>query len=163
VAKGSVFHFKLPLFPYPSKNLLNSQTAVIHWYIYMSTPSTDDILVGRGDQILTHSFDTLRRHLEEAQHHRSPRLSFMTHQHHRVRDFVVTELPRLGHALSPEHISAKTSLSLDLVSDILDELEANRFFLVRDRNGRVSWAFPVTSERTPHGLELSTGESIYAA
>jgi hypothetical protein len=129
----------------------------------MNTPTTEDILLGRGDRILTHSFDTLRRHLEEAQHQRSPRLSFMTPQHHLVRDFVVTELPRLGRALDREHISEKTALSLDVVSGILDQLEANRFFLVRDRDGRVSWAFPVTSERTPHRLELSTGESIYAA
>jgi hypothetical protein len=129
----------------------------------MRTPATDEILVGRGDRILTRSFDTLRRHLEDAQHQRSPRLSFMTEEHHRVRDFAVTALPRLGRALPPELIAGETGLSRDRVEAILDELELHRFFVVRDGQRRVSWAFPVTSERTPHGLELTTGEAIHAA
>jgi hypothetical protein len=129
----------------------------------MRAPTTDDILVGRGDRILTHSFDVLRRNLEDAQHSRSPRLSFMTGEHHRVRDFAVTELPRLGRALPPGHIAEGTDLPVDRVEAILNELEGNRFFLVRDQERRVSWAFPVTSERTPHRLDLSTGETIHAA
>jgi hypothetical protein len=129
----------------------------------MRTPTTDEILVGRGERILTHSFDAIRRHLEAARHSRSPRLSFMTGEHHRVRDFAVTELPRLGRALSLAHIAEGTGLSRDRVEAIVNELEVNRFFLVRDGERRVSWAFPVTSERTPHRLELSTGEAIHAA
>ncbi len=129
----------------------------------MRTPTTDDILVGRGNRILTHSFDVLRRHLEDQQHSRSPRLSFMTGEHHRVRDFAVAELPRFGRALPKEHIAERTGLRLDRVEAILDELEVHRFFLVRDEERRVSWAFPVTSARTPHRLELSTGEAIHAA
>jgi len=146
-----------------SKNPSRPQVYSVHWYIHMHKPTTDEILVGRGDRILTHSFDVLRRHLENAQHSRSPRLSFMTEEHHRVRDFAVAELPRLGRALPPEHIAERTGLRLDRVEAILDELEVQRFFLVRDEERRVSWAFPVTSERTPHQLELSTGESIHAA
>ncbi|HEY7699993.1 MAG TPA: hypothetical protein VIE88_16330, partial [Vicinamibacteria bacterium] len=88
---------------------------------------------------------------------------FMNEQHHRVRDFVVTELPRVGRALPSRHVADETGLPLDRVEAILDELERRRFFLVRDEEGRVAWAFPVTSEKTPHRLELSTGESIYAA
>ncbi len=129
----------------------------------MKTQTTDQILVGRGDRIFTRSFDTLRRHLEDAQHHRSPRLSFMTEEHHRVRDFAVAELPRLGRALPASHIAEKTVLPLDRVEVILQELEVNRFFLVRDFERRVSWAFPVTSETTPHRVELSSGETIHAA
>lgn len=129
----------------------------------MQTPTPDEILVGRGDRILTHSFDTLRRHLEDSKERRSPRLSFMTKEHHRVRDFVVAELPRLGRAIPPEHIAEKTALALDRVAAILDDLEVHRFFLVRDEERHVSWAFPVTSETTPHRLELSTGEAIHAA
>jgi hypothetical protein len=129
----------------------------------MQTPTADEILVGRGDRMLTSSFDAVRRHVEQAQHSRSPRLSFMTAEHHRVRDFAVTELPRLGSALPPERIAGATGLPLERVESILNELELNRFFLVRDRERRVSWAFPVTSERTPHRLELSTGEAIHAA
>lgn len=129
----------------------------------MNTPTTDEILVGRGDRILTHSFDVLRRHLEASQHARSPRLSFMTEEHHRVRDCAVAELPRVGRALPPGHIAERTGLRVDRVEAILDDLEVHRFFLVRDEERRVSWAFPFTSERTSHRLELSTGESIHAA
>jgi hypothetical protein len=87
----------------------------------------------------------------------------MTAAHHRVRDFAVSELPRLGRALPPEHVAEKTGLPSERVESILNELESHRFFLVRDPQGRVSWAFPVTSEETPHRLELSTGEAIHAA
>ena len=129
----------------------------------MNTPTSDDVLLGRGDRILLQSFDILRRHVDTHLETRSPRLAFMTEEHHRIRDFAVTELPRLGRALPPEHIASETGISLDRVDAILGELERQRFFLVRDPAGRVSWAFPVTSEETPHRLRLSTGESIYAA
>jgi hypothetical protein len=87
----------------------------------------------------------------------------MTEDHHRVRDFAVTELPRLGRPLPPEHIAERTGLPLDRVEAMLSDLETHLFFLVRDGEGRVSWAFPVTSDKTPHALELSTGETIQAA
>ncbi len=87
----------------------------------------------------------------------------MTEEHHRVRDFAVVELPRFGAAIPPERIAEGTGIPRDRVETILTELEVRRFFLVRDDDRRVSWAFPVTSERTPHRLLLSTGESIHAA
>lgn len=129
----------------------------------MRTETNDEILVGRGGQILVQPFDPLRRQLESMEHTRSPRLAFMTEEHHRVRDFAVSELPRLGRALPPEHIAEGTRLPLDRVEAILNDLETHLFFLVRDQDRRVSWAFPVTSEATPHRLELETGETIYAA
>ena len=129
----------------------------------MRTPTSDDVLLGRGDRILLQSFDILRRHVDAHLETRSPRLAFMTEEHHRIRDFTVTELPRLGRALPPERIAHETGIPLERVDAILGELERQRFFLVRDPAGRVSWAFPVTSEETPHRLRLSTGESIYAA
>jgi hypothetical protein len=46
---------------------------------------------------------------------------------------------------------------------LLDDLERSLFFLVRDHRGNVSWAFPVSSDRTPHRLRFSTGERIFAA
>jgi hypothetical protein len=110
-----------------------------------------------------HSVEAFRAHLEAALRTRSPRLAFMSPAHHLVRDAAVRGLPRAGKALSPEAIAEKTGLALDRVGAILDELEAHLFFLVRDRSGHVSWAFPVTSEPTPHRLLFSTGESIYAA
>ena len=57
------------------------------------------------------------------------------------------------------------SLRLDatVVPDLLGDLEEHLFFLVRNPRGEVSWAFPVTSERTPHRLRFSTGERIFGA
>jgi hypothetical protein len=124
---------------------------------------TEHILVGRGKEIARHPAEAFRRHLESALETRSPRLAFMTREHHLVRDRVVTEIPRVGTALAPELIAEKTGLELGQVAAILDDLESHLFFLVRNRQGEVSWAFPVTSEPTSHRLELSTGETTYAA
>lgn len=129
----------------------------------MCTPTTDRLLVGRGEDIVAQSFETLRRQLEPALLSRSPRLAFMTEEHHRVRDFVVVELPKLGRAIPAEHIAIGTGITLERLAAILEELERNRFFLVRAEDGQVSWAFPVTSETTPHSVELSTGETVHAA
>ncbi|HSB10923.1 MAG TPA: hypothetical protein VLM38_15660 [Blastocatellia bacterium] len=121
------------------------------------------ILIGRDREIAS----IPRKHWEDQLAHvperMKVRLSFMTVQHHRVRYFVVRELARSGTAVSPELIAAKLKLSLPRVNQILEELEERLFFLVRDKRGRVSWAFPVTVDKTPHKLKFSTGEEVYAA
>jgi hypothetical protein len=92
------------------------------------------------------------------------RLAFLTSRHHTVRNFVVRELPRNGgKPLRPGQISQATGMELPVVQSLLDELERNLFFLVRNAAGDVSWAFPVTSDRTPHRLTFSTGECIFGA
>ena len=91
------------------------------------------------------------------------RLAFMSPHHHRVRDFVVRELPRQNRPISPLGIAQTTGLTLQTVTAVLTDLEKNLFFLVRDREGNVSWAFPVTTSRTPHRLTFSTGEKIFGA
>jgi hypothetical protein len=91
-------------------------------------------------------------------------LAFMTARHHAVRNFVVLELPRNhGRPLSPARIAAELHFEASLVTQLLDDLERHLFFVVRDRSGSVSWAFPVSSDRTPHRLRFSTGERIFAA
>ena len=90
--------------------------------------------------------------------------SFLTPQHRAVRNFVVRELPRNhGRPLMPRQIGASLGYDAALVTKVLDDLEAHLFYLVRDRRGDVSWAFPVTSDRTPHRLRFSTGERIFGA
>jgi len=91
------------------------------------------------------------------------RLDFMSPDHHRVRNFAVLELPRAGRPLSPEYIAQELALPLDRVVPILDELEANMAFLFRNEKGEVTWAYPVTVDRTPHRLSFSTGEQVQAA
>jgi hypothetical protein len=54
-------------------------------------------------------------------------------------------------------------LEARMVVSLLDDLESHLFFLVRNARGEVSWAFPVTSDRTPHLLRFSTGERISGA
>ena len=90
-------------------------------------------------------------------------LSFMTRNHHRIRNFVVRMLPREGKPLSPGFISEALNLPVPDVTEILDELEQHMTFLFRNEQGDVAWAYPATTDRTPHRVTLSTGEQTYAA
>ena len=91
------------------------------------------------------------------------RLAFMSSDHHKIRDFVVLELPRRGVPLSPDQIAAGVNLPLERVQQILAELERGMTFLFRNEKGEVAWAYPVTAEPTPHRITFSTGEKIFAA
>jgi hypothetical protein len=91
------------------------------------------------------------------------RLDFMSEDHHRVRNFAVTALPRVGRPLSPEVIAKELDLAPTRVTGILDDLEQHMTFLFRNEEGAVAWAYPVTADRTPHHVTFSTGEEIYAA
>ncbi|HEU0003274.1 MAG TPA: hypothetical protein VFQ36_20350 [Ktedonobacteraceae bacterium] len=124
----------------------------------------DSILIGRQDKIISIPAGMWRQHLAQAQQHGSARLSFMTEEHHRVRNFVVSELPRNGgKPLRVEDIASRLLLPPVRVVEMLKELQQHLFFLVLNEAGEVSWAFPVTTDRTPHQLRFSSGESIFAA
>jgi hypothetical protein len=123
----------------------------------------ESVLLGRGRQIVELPRETWEQHLAQVPLHSGDRLRFMTEEHHRVRYFVVRELPFRGKAVAPQEISAALELPLDQVETILDELERKLFFLVRNEEGAVSWAYPVTVESTPHQLSFSSGERLYAA
>jgi hypothetical protein len=90
-------------------------------------------------------------------------LKFMTPEHHQIRDFVVRELPRLGKPIPPETIAQSLNMEPERVAFILDELERNMTFLYRNEQGAVTWAYPVTVDKTPHRITFSSGEQIYAA
>jgi hypothetical protein len=90
-------------------------------------------------------------------------LGFMSIDHHRVRNFVVSELPRVGKPLSPEYIARELDLPNKPLKTILDELEEHMTFLFRDQAGAVTWAYPVTVDVTPHRVAISSGEQVYAA
>jgi hypothetical protein len=124
---------------------------------------SETIVMGRGRQIAKIPRKEWERHLSQVPQHSEARLGFMSEEHHLVRYFVVRELPHTGAPLQPEFISQELRLPLAQVNAILDELERNLFFLVRNEQGAVSWAFPVTVDNTPHHLTLSTGERLYAA
>lgn len=90
-------------------------------------------------------------------------LSFMEEDHRRIHHFVVRELPRAGMPLPAERISENLDMPLTRVTAILDELESRMVFLVRNGEGSVVWAYPVTVEETHHHVTFSTGEKLYAA
>ncbi len=124
----------------------------------------DRVLIGGQEKIYEIPAENWRKHLTEGREHMQVRSDFMTEDHHRVRNFAVRELPRnQGKALSAAEISRRLDLSLDRIVTILEELQKNLFFLVLNEMGEVSWAFPVTSDRTPHRLSFSSGESVFAA
>jgi len=123
----------------------------------------EKVLLGRGRQIIEISPSMWKKHLEQPPEHNQERLSFMTEAHQQVRYFVVSELARKGKPLPPEHISEKLKMPLGQVGTILDELERKLFFLVRNAQGAVAWAYPVTVEPTPHRLNFNTGERLYGA
>jgi len=90
-------------------------------------------------------------------------LGFMSEDHHRVRDFAVRELPRVSQPLSPAFIAEQLALPVERVTALLDDLEQHMTFLFRGDDGAVTWAYPVTVDRTPHHVTFSSGETCYAA
>ncbi len=90
-------------------------------------------------------------------------LGFLKGDVKRVRDYVVRELPRAGEPLSPERIAGDLGIQAEAVVPILDDLEKRMTFLYRNPQGCVTWAYPVTVDRTPHRVDFSSGEKLYAA
>ena len=121
------------------------------------------ILLGRGQEIVETPETAWKEQLSQIPQHFDERFSFMTAAHQRVRYFVVKELVDRQKPLEPEYIAEKLKLSLEAVRDILDELERKLFFLARNEQGAVAWAYPMTAEPTPHRLKFSSGEQLYAA
>lgn len=124
----------------------------------------DTVLIGRGDQLSRIPVTDFRAGLSGVRGFFDARLAFMTGEHHRVRNFAVAELPRnYGRPLPATEISRRLALPPARVGEILEDLEKNLFFLVRNDAGAVNWAFPVSAEQTPHRIRFSTGEQTYAA
>ncbi|MBW2193003.1 MAG: hypothetical protein JRF27_04350 [Deltaproteobacteria bacterium] len=87
----------------------------------------------------------------------------LSEEERRVHHFVVKELPATGMPLSPDVISEKLDITADRIKVILDTLEKRMTFLYRNKTGAVTWAYPVTVEKTPHRMTFSSGEQLYAA
>ncbi len=121
------------------------------------------ILMAHGDRISEISRKDWEDGLAAIPGHIAAGLGFMTDEHHRVRNFVVRELPRTGSPLTPEFIAKSLKLSIARVKVILNELEMHKTFLFRNERGAVTWAYPVTVDPTPHRVRFGTGESPYAA
>lgn len=123
----------------------------------------DTILIGHGRSVIRESDEEWRRALQALRLGPNVRLSFMTPQHRQMREYAVTELPRVGRPITPGELAQRFTLSVDAVVDILAELERHLFFIRRNDNGDISWAFPVTVEPTPHRLRFDDGAEVFAA
>jgi hypothetical protein len=81
----------------------------------------------------------------------------------RVQHLAVREIPRRREAIAPEVFARELDLSLDEVSQILDELERRMTFLCRRGGDNVNWAYPVTADETPHQVRIDGGAAFSAA
>lgn len=124
---------------------------------------TESVLLGRGDTIRQIPRADWEQEVRSAPERIRSRLAFMSKEHHRVRNLVVRELPRLGRPISLEAISREIGISRTRALTLVEDLERNLFFLVRANEEEISWAFPVTVEETGHRLVFSTGERLDAA
>ncbi|MHC1725895.1 MAG: hypothetical protein AB9866_07800 [Syntrophobacteraceae bacterium] len=123
----------------------------------------ESILTGRGHGITEIPRAEWENALSDIPRHFQARLGFMSKEHHLVRNFVVREMPIVGGPVSPVYIAQKLGLPLEGTQIILGELEKHMTFLFRDEQGAVTWAYPVTVQKTPHHITFSTGEQLYAA
>ena len=121
------------------------------------------VLSGEGNQLTEIPRDIWEQHVAQSPREIKKMLGFMTSDHHLIRNFVVGVLPSIGKPIPPELISEELNMSLSKTTKILDDLEKNLFFLVRNEKGEISWAFPVTVDKTPHQMTFSTGERLNAA
>lgn len=104
-----------------------------------------------------------KRNVRKEAERAEARLGFMGPEHHRVRNFVVTELAATAQAASPATVAASVGLKTGRVVEILDELEAGLTFLYRTNGDDVDWAYPTAAVETPHRVTLDSGERFFAA
>jgi hypothetical protein len=88
---------------------------------------------------------------------------FMSPEQRSVHHFAVRELPRFSAPVSPEQVAGELGLTLERVTEVLEDLEKRLTFLCRNEKGEVIWAYPVTVEKTPHSITFGSGERLYAA
>ncbi len=81
----------------------------------------------------------------------------------KIHHFAVRELPKLGEPISLKYIARELDLPIETVDTVVDELEREKTFLFRYNSSHINWAYPVTTDKTPHHITFSTGERIHAA
>ncbi len=122
------------------------------------------VLIGHGRDFERIDEEGWKQAVAGAIAHMPKRLAFMTPAHHRVRNAAVRGLPaNAGQPLSMQQVAAAAGVAEETTRKIAAELERNLFFVVRKDDDHISWAFPVTADRTPHEVILGTGERICGA
>jgi hypothetical protein len=139
-----------------------SQKGIVSMTLAESDVNT--LLVGRGETINRVPDTSLKAALAKIPELFAAKLAFMTPEHHLVRNFAVRELPyEHGRPIKVDRLAATLGLPIAKVHAIVEDLERHLFFLVRNEAGEISWAFPVTTDSTPHRLRFSTGERVHGA
>ena len=123
----------------------------------------DDIYFGSGSLFTTVPRSIWRHHFSHDSHDTAARLDFMSTDHHKIRDFVVRQIPELGVPITTEYIAESLELNPEDVARIIDELEEKMTFLYRSRPEGVTWAYPVTVDSTPHQVIFDSGLQTFAA
>ena len=123
----------------------------------------DTLLMRRKQRMFRVPAVVWKRNVRSEARRSATRLEFMGPVHHRVRNFVVTELPRTAGPLNQETIAAGLGLETDVVGEVLNELEAHLTFLYRSDGNNVDWAYPVTAAETPHKVTFDNGERFFGA
>lgn len=123
----------------------------------------DSLLLGLWRHLIPVPRGIWQRQIEGSGEHTEANLGFMSEEHHLIRNFVVRELPRVGKPLTSQFIAQKLNMDVRQVTSILDDLENHMTFLFRGDGKAVTWAYPVTTDVTPHRVTLSTGEQVHAA
>ena len=123
----------------------------------------DDIYLGSG-RSFTPVPPSIWRHLfSHDSHDTAAKLDFMSTDHHKIRDFVVMQIPELGGPITTEYIAESLELNPQDVTRIINELEAKMTFLYRSRPEGVTWAYPVAVDSTPHQVIFDSGLQTFAA
>jgi hypothetical protein len=123
----------------------------------------NDIKICRGNEIEIKPRSEWIEALLNIEKKGDPRTAFLKDNHRKVRYYLVEYLPKIGKPISSISISEELNIPLSEVECILDELLKNTIFILRDGNGDVTWAFPVTIDKTPHRFTFNTGEVAYGA
>jgi hypothetical protein len=75
------------------------------------------VLIGQGNEIIKIPQEDWEKSLPDVKHHLEGRLSFMSGDHHLIRNFVVRELPEAGEALSPEFIAQNLKMQVSRLGE----------------------------------------------
>ena len=123
----------------------------------------DNIYLGMGGLFIPIPSFIWRRLVAKTASDAEDNLNFMSADHHKVRDFVVTQIPQVDGPISTAAIAENLDMRVEDAKRIIDELERGMTFLYRSRPEGVTWAYPVTVDSTPHRVTFNSGVQTFAA
>ena len=123
----------------------------------------DNIYLGLGGLLIPIPGFIWRRMVAKNASDAGKDLEFMSADHHKVRDFVVKQIPKVDEPISNATIAVSLDMRVEEVESIIDELERGMTFLYRGRPEGVTWAYTVTVDSTPHRVTFDSGDKTFAA